>query len=89
MEKRENTEQKSEEQLWQELAENINKQLDVNMKLKETLEPIVAAFSKSKGSSLTEEIANQIKDLVVEAESLQAERRAVFHQLLGVDADAE
>jgi len=84
-----NTEQKSEGQLWQELAENINKQLDVNMKLKEILAPVVAASSKSKGPGLTGEIVNEIKDLVIEAESLQAEEKAVFHQLFGVDTEAE
>ena len=85
----ENTEQKSEGQLWKELLESVNKQLDVNMKLKETLEPVVATSSKSKGTSLTEETAKQITDLVVEAESLHAEEKAVFHQLFGVDADTE
>ena len=86
----ENTEQKSEDQLWKELLESVNKQLDVNMKLKETLEPIVvAASSKMKGTSLTEEIAKQITDLVVEAKSLHAEEKAIFHQLFGVEADAE
>jgi hypothetical protein len=85
----ENTGQKSEGQLWEELLESVNKQLDVNMKLKEALEPVVAASSKSKRTGLKEEIAKQIKDLVVEAESLQAEEKAVFHQLFGVDADSE
>ena len=85
----ENTEQKSEEQLWQELLESIKEQIDVNMKLKEILEPVVAASSKSKGPSLTEETANEIKDLVIEAEALQAGEKAVFHQLFGVDADTE
>jgi predicted unusual protein kinase regulating ubiquinone biosynthesis (AarF/ABC1/UbiB family) len=85
----ENTEQRSEEQLWQALLESINKQIDVNMKLKEILTPVVASSSKRKGSSLTEEMASEIKDLVIEAESLQAEEKAAFHQLFGVDADAE
>ena len=85
----ENTEQKSEEQLWQELLESINKQLEVNTKLKEILTPVVEASSKSMGSSLSEETVNEIKDLVIESESLQAEEKAVFHQLFGVDADAE
>ncbi len=85
----ESTEQKSEGQLWKELLESVNRQLDINMKLKEILEPVVAASSKSKGARLKEEIARQIKDLVVEAESRQAEGKAVFHQLFGVDADTE
>lgn len=85
----ENAEHKSSEQLWKELLESVNKQLDINTKLKEALEPVVEASSKSKGASLTEEMANEIKDLVVEAESLQAEEKAVFHQLFGVDAETE
>lgn len=85
----ENAEQKSEEQLWQELLESINKQLDINTKLKEILEPVVASSSRSGGLSLTEEITNGIKDLIIESESLQAEEKAVFHQLFGVDADNE
>ena len=59
------------------------------MELKEILELIVAASSKSNEPSLTEEVLNQIKDLVIEAEALQAEEKAIFHQLFGVDADAE
>ena len=85
----ENTEQKREEQLWKELLESIKKQIEINTKLKEILEPVVAASSKSEGPGLTEEIANEIKDLVIEAESLQAEEKAAFHLIFGVDADAE
>jgi hypothetical protein len=85
----ENTEPKSGEELWKKLLESINKQLDINKKLKEILEPVAASSSRSGGPNLTEKIANEIKDLVVEAESLQAEEKAVFHQLFGVDADAE
>jgi len=81
----ENAEQKSSEQLWKELLENINKQMDINMRLKEILEPVVTASAKSEGLSLTEETVSEIKDLFVEAESLQAEEKAVFHQLFGVE----
>ena len=84
----ESAEQKSSEQLWKELLESIDKQLDINMKLKEILEPVVVSSPRSGGLSLTEEIANEIKDLVIEAESLQAEEKAVFHQLFGVDTEA-
>jgi uncharacterized protein YpuA (DUF1002 family) len=80
-----NTEPKSSEQLFNELFESINKQLDVNIKLKEILESVVKASSKKKGLSLTDETADEIKDLVIEAESLQAEERAIFHQLFGTD----
>jgi hypothetical protein len=84
----ENAEQKSSEELWKELLESINKQLDINMKLKEVLEPVVASSARTTGLGLTEEMANEIKDLVIEAESLQAEEKAVFHQLFGVDTEA-
>ena len=82
-------EQKSREQLWKELLENINKQLDANTKLKEILESVAGTSSAGGGLSLNEETADGIKDLIIENESLQAEGKAVFHQLFGVDADAE
>ena len=85
----ENADQKSSEQLWKELLESINKQLDINTKLKEIIEPVAAPSSRSGGLSITEEMANEIKELVIESESLQAEEKAAFHQLFGVDADAE
>ena len=85
----ESAEQKSSEELWKELLESINKQLDVHMKLKGILEPVATSSSRSGSLGLTEETANEIKDLFIEAESLQAEAKAVFHQLFGVDADAE
>ena len=81
----EGTEQKSSQQLWKELLESINKQLDVNTKLKEILGSVVGSSSGSVGFNLTEETANEVKDLIIEAESLQAEEKAVFHQLFGVD----
>ena len=83
----ESAEQKSSEELLKELLESIDKLLDINTKLKEILEPVVVSSSRSGGLSLTEEIANEIKDLVIEAESLQAEEKAVFHQLFGVDTE--
>jgi hypothetical protein len=85
----ENEEQKSIEELWEKLFESVNRQLDINMKLKEILEPVVASSSRSGSPGLSEEIANEIKELVIEAESLQAKGKAIFHQLFGVDADAE
>ena len=85
----ENTGPKSSQQLCRELLENINGQLDVNMKLKETLEKAVAVSSKDIAPDLTEEIASEIKDIFVEAESLQAEGKAIFHQLFGIDAELQ
>jgi len=85
----ENAEQKSDEQLWKELLESINRQLDINTRLKEILEPVAASPTRSGGLGLTEEIANEIKDLVIEAESLQAKEKAGFYQLLGMDTEAQ
>ena len=85
----EDAEEKSNEELLKELLESINKELDISTRLKEILEPIVASSSRSGGPGLTGKIASEIKELVIEAESLQAEGKAAFHQLFGVDADAE
>ena len=85
----ENAEHKSSEELWKELLESINKQLDINTKLKDILEPVAASSARTAGLGLTGEMVNEIKDLVIEAESLQAEEKAAFHQLFGVDADAK
>ena len=82
-----NAEEKSNEELWKEFLESINKQLDINTKLKEILEPVLGSSSKSGGPNLTEEMANEIKDLVIEAASLQAGEKAIFHQLFGVDTE--
>ena len=80
-------EPKNKKQLFEELLEDINKEMNVNMKLKDILEPVVADFSKSKAADLKEKTVNTIKDLFIEAESLQAEERAAFHQLFGVEGD--
>ena len=58
---------------------NKNKILDISKKLPKNL---AIAYSIQ-----FQEIANEIKDLVIEAESLQAEEKAVFHQLFGVDTE--
>jgi hypothetical protein len=81
--------QESSKELWEELLDIINKQLDTNIKLKEILEKAVASSSGNRGLNPTEEIANEIKDLLVETESLQGKVRAVFHQLFGADTEGE
>jgi hypothetical protein len=78
-------EPKNSEQLLGEMLEYIKKQLDMDMKLKNILESVVSSASRSRGIDLTEESANYFRDLYIEAESLQAEGRAVFHELFGVE----
>ena len=78
-------EPKSSEQLLEEMLEYLKKQVDIDIKLKEILESVVSSSSIRKGIDLTEESANIFRDLYIEAEALQAEGRAVFHQLFGVE----
>ena len=47
--KKDDTEQKSREQLFSELLESINRQSEVNVKLREILEQAVTASSKKGG----------------------------------------
>ena len=79
----EDNEQKSSEQLWKELLDITNKQLEANTQLKQILEPFIAASSRRKGAILNEELGSRVQDLFVELEALQAEARAVYHSLLG------
>jgi hypothetical protein len=78
-------EPKSSEQLLEEMLEYLKKQLDMDMKLKDILESVVSSSSIIKRISLTEESANNFRDLYIEAEALQAEGRAIFHELFGVE----
>jgi hypothetical protein len=75
----------SQEQLLNELIENINRQLALDMKLKETMESFIKGSSGRKRAGLLEEKANIVRDCYIEAESLQAEGRAIFHQLFGTE----
>jgi len=81
------TAEKSNEQLLQELLEGINKQLELNLRLKEILGPLMQVSSKKKSLDIVGEIADQVKDLFIQSESLQAEERVVFHQMFGSDED--
>lgn len=87
MEKRAKDEDKPKgtEQLLKEMLEYLEKQLDMDMKLKNTLESLVSSSSRRKGTDLTEESLNIFRDDYIEAESLQAEGRAIFHELFGVE----
>lgn len=78
-------EPRNSEQLLEKMLEHLKKQLDMDLKLKEILESAVSSSSKSKGIDLTEKSAEDFRDLYIEAEALQAEGRAIFHELFGVE----
>ena len=79
----EDNEEKSSEQLWKELLDITEKQLEINTQLREIMEPIVVASTKRKGVTSTEEIVSKARDLFVELEALHAVGRALFHKLFG------
>jgi len=79
----EDNEQKSNEQLWKELFDITNKQLETHTQLKQNLESFTGVSSKRKGAILNEELVNRVQDLFVELEALQAEARAAYHNLFG------
>ena len=65
--KKDDTEQKSREQLFSELLESINRQSEVNVKLREILEQAVTASSQKGGADLTEETVTEIRVAIIEA----------------------
>jgi hypothetical protein len=77
----------SQKQLLNELLENINQQLSLDMKLKSTMESFIKGSSRRKRAGLLEDKANIIRDCYIEAESLQAEGRAIFHRLFGTEGE--
>ena len=81
----EDSEQKSPEQLWKELLDIINRQLEINNQLKDIAESFTETSAKSKGTVLTEETAGKVQDLFVELEALMAEERSICHNLLGIE----
>ena len=78
------TERKRDE-LFNQLLENIDKQIEMDTKLKDKLESLFAHISKSTKSTLVEEHVLEIRNMYVEAEILQAEGRAIFHRLFGTE----
>lgn len=78
-------EKKSEDLLLRELLENINQQLDLDTRIKELVASFIKGSSRRRRVGLIEEKANDIRNLYIEAESLQAEGRAIFHQLFGTE----
>jgi hypothetical protein len=84
-ERQKEPEKKSEDLLLSELLENINQQLDLDTRIKELAASFIKGSSRRRRVGLIEEKANDIRNLYIEAESLQAEGRAIFHQLFGTE----
>jgi hypothetical protein len=84
-ERQKEPEKKSEDLLLSELLENINQQLDLDTRIKELVASFIKGSSGRRRVGLIEEKANDIRNLYIEAESLQAEGRAIFHQLFGTE----
>jgi hypothetical protein len=83
------TKQESEEQrrarLFNELLENVARQLEMDIELKDIMDLLFKESTKSTKSSGVEAKVEAVKELFIEAESVQAEGRAIFHQLFGTD----
>jgi hypothetical protein len=69
--------------LFNALLENIDRQLDIDQKLKENMEILFNYTSKSTTSDTMQEKVIAIRELYIETESLQGEGRAIFHRLFG------
>lgn len=73
--------------LFNALLENIEKQVAIDLKLKENMEYLFKASSKSTISEGMPEKVDSIRELYIEAESLQGEGRAIFHRLFGTELE--
>ena len=73
--------------LFNELLENINRQLETDTKLKENMELLFRDTSISSKNHQMREKVEAIKSLYIEAEELQAEGRAIFHRLFGTELE--
>ena len=70
-------------ELFEGLLENIDKQIEMDSKLKELMEALkIIVTNNSKNHDISDKVL-EIRDLYVEAEILQAEGRAIFHRLFG------
>ena len=78
----EDNEEKSREQLWQDLLDITEKQMKINTQLREIIEPIASASTERKRVTSPEEIVSKTRDLFIELEALHAQGRALFHKLL-------
>ena len=71
--------------LFNALLENIEKQVEIDLKLKENMEYLSDIATKSTISDTMQEKVNAIRELYIETESLQGEGRAIFHRLFGTE----
>jgi hypothetical protein len=83
----ENKKAQNRNDMFNRLLENIDKQIEMDMKLKELMESLFSHVSKSTKSTLVEDKVLEIRNMYVEAEILQAEGRAIFHRLFGTEFD--
>ena len=77
--------QRDRAQLFNELLENINRQLEMDVELKEIMELLFKENIKSSKTRRVKEKVEAVKELFIEAECVQAEGRAIFHRLFGTD----
>ena len=82
--RREN-EKQHEGRLFNELLDNIDRQLEIDAKLKENMELLFSHTSISSKNYQIREKVETLKSLYIEAEELQAEGRAIFHRLFGTE----
>ncbi len=71
--------------LFNALLENIEQQVAIDLKLKENMEYLFNTSTKSTISEGMLEKINAIRELYIDAESLQGEGRAIFHRLFGTE----
>ena len=79
------TDEQRRARLFNSLLENIEKQLEIDLKLKENMEYLFNITTKSIINEGMQEKVNTIRELYIDAESLQAEGRAIFHRLFGTE----
>jgi len=79
------TDEQRRARLFNSLLENIEKQLEIDLKLKENMEYLFNITTKNIINEGMQEKVNTIRELYIEAESLQAEGRAIFHRLFGTE----
>jgi len=79
------TDEQRRARLFNALLENIEKQVAIDLKLKDNMEYLFKITTKSTMSEGMLEKVNTIRELYIEAESLQGEGRAIFHRLFGTE----
>ena len=79
----EENEQKSSEQCWKELLDIINRQMEINTQLKSFIEAMIGTSTEGMGVTVNEEKVEELQNLFIELESLQAQERALYHSLFG------